>query len=195
MTIDLTTLADVRALGQWDVTDTTDDALLTRYITSYSKEFERALDRHTEATTYTEVYTLRQGEKVVTLKGAPASAVTTVKYSFDQDWANATALTVTSDYIAELDEATVRLLFTTSYRPGFVQVVYDGGMAANTAAFATAHPDISEACAMQAMYHWTRHHSPGGNVVVQGGSTTYDGELRILKGAQNTLDRYRRWYL
>lgn len=196
MTIELTTLAAVRALGTWDAGDTDDDAALSLLITQYATTFEKDLCRHTQAQAYTEVYRVPQAEKIVTLRGAPVTAVTSVKYSGNKDWANETALTETDEWVQDADEATIQLLFQTRLNPGWAQIVYTGGMATNTAAFLTAFPDLSGACAAQVFYHWQRaREAPEGNVTVGGGSTSFTSALKLLTWVKEAVELHRRVYL
>jgi hypothetical protein len=192
MAIDLISLANARALGDWDVSDTADDALLSRYITSVSHQIEGELCRWTEATARTEEYWIDQGCKLILLDGQPYTTITSIKYSSDKDWASETALTQTEEWIGDPVEAVIRLLFETRLRPGYAQVVYSGGMAANTAAFEAAYPDIAEAAGLQALYMFNRHKSPGGNVVVAGGSTQFDQQLKLLAHVEEVISRHRR---
>ena len=193
--MDLTELADVKALGTWAAGDTQDDAVLARMITSVSAQVERELCRHVEQTSRTEEFYLRQGEKVVTLVGAPISSVTSVKYGADKDWANETALAETTEWIQDAAGGTVRLMFQTQAAPGWVQVIYTGGMAANVSAFKTAFPDISEAVAQQVFYQFSRRQSPGGTVTVQGGTQNFTGQLKLLDMLTQAIETHRRIFL
>jgi hypothetical protein len=193
--VDLTTLARVKVLMEIASTDTSKDVILTRLILAYSAQFEAYLDRHAETKARTEVYFLRRYSRLLSLRGAPCTAPTSVKYTLDRDFVAATALTSGNDYVVDTDVAMIRFLFSTNLDPGYVEVVYTGGMATNTTNFVAAFPAVAEAADQQIAYHQSRISTPGGSLTVGGEGRTFVGQLDLLEGARRVLDVYRRHYL
>lgn len=194
--MDLTTLARVRSVLAYDVSDTQFDAYLSLLITAYSQVFERELNRPTLTAARTEVYRVRPGRRTLSLRAAPLTAVpTSVKYDATQDFAAASPLTLGVDYLADVAEGLVTFLFSPRIRYGYAQVIYTAGMGADTAAFISAYPSIAEACDMQVVYHFKRRHTPAGNKVVEGGSSNYFSEVGLLENARRILEQHRRHFV
>lgn len=194
--MDLSTLDRVRSLLAYAGSDTSFDTLLQLLVTSYSNVFERELNRHAQTAARTEVYRVRFGRRTLSLRGAPLTAnPTSIKYSGVQDWTGTTALQVGTDYVVDLETGLVTFLFSPRIRYGWAQVVYTAGMGANTAAFIAAYPAIAEALDLQVVYHFKRRHTPGGNKVVEGGSTNFFAELGLLENARRVLDQERRHFV
>lgn len=196
--MDLTTLARVKemaGIGQ-DTADTSHDAILTRLISAYSADFEKRLDRHVLVGARTEVTRIKHGSRTLSLRAAPASvAPTSVKYHSSRSFTTATALVENTDYTVDLEQAFIRFLFPTTLKDGYAEVQYTGGMAADTAAFVSGFPAIAEACDLQVIYHWRRRDYVNGSRSVEGGSTTYIGELNLLEAVERVLGQYTRRYV
>lgn len=194
--MELTTLTRVKEMAGIDVTDTSHDDIFDRLIAAYSADFEKRLDRYALVAERTEVTRIKQGRRTLSLRAAPASvAPTSVKYSSTRSFASSTALTENTDYTVDLEQALIRFLFATSFKDGWAQVTYTGGMAATTAAFVSGYPAIAEACDLQIIYHWRRRDYPNGSRVVEGGSSNYIGELNLLESVERVLGQYVRRYV
>lgn len=194
--MDWTTTTRVKALGGWDAGDTQHDAVLDRLIDSYSQEFERRLDRVVEVAVQTDVRRIKRGKRTLSLRAVPLSAApTSIKYNDTLDFSVATALVENTDYVVDLTEGLIEFLFAPTMTVGWMQIVYTGGMAADTAAFIAAYPALAEAIDAQVVYHYRRRDYPGGSRTVEGGSTSFESELNILKGVERALLQYRRRYI
>ena len=107
--MDLTTRARVKGMAR--VTHVNDDAFFDQMIVDTSSRVEKALSRHTQQQTRTEIYRLRRHQKVVWLRGFPARSTSTssVKYASTHDFTNITALTEFNDYNLDDEFGLLRL--------------------------------------------------------------------------------------
>lgn len=204
MAIDLVTLARVKARLGVESSDTSNDAVLSQYITAVSRQVERYLDRHTEQAARTEVYELPPNRNVLLLRGVPVDTDEsfTLKFSTYRSFMSSTSLASNDDYVIDASNGMVRLYINyTGYRdrvtgslihPAHAQVAYTGGMAADTATFATDYPDIAQAVEDQVRYIWQRQDSQGGSRTLHESSSTYTGEYGLLKDVRATLEHHRR---
>ena len=189
--MNLTTLARVKAhLG--GITSTQYDAVLTGIIDDVSARFEKYMRRTVAKQAYTEVYELSRGNKLVSLRAAPVESVDAVAYSSHpsllDDAGDLDSILYTSD-----DEAGfVRLMMETGNRPGFVRVEYTGGMATDVVDFVARYPDIARQADVQCAYEWGRRNTPGGNVTMGAGGTSFDSAMDLLPGVTRALDLHRR---
>lgn len=169
------------------------DDRLQQLIDSVQAGFEVELGRTVLSGTQTMVVPrVRAFQRQLTLRHAPVTAITSVKYAADRDFASATAMASTS---YSIDGATGVLYFDTDLTEGYrtTQVVYEGGMAANLAAFQAAYPDLHHAATEQVAWEYRRRKTPGANSEsAQGANTTWTGELRLLKHVTDQLRRYTR---
>lgn len=195
--MDLTTLTRVKtSLG--GISSSAYDTLLSQIITDVSARFERYMRRQVYQTTVTKTFPLSQLSTVITLDAAPVTSITSIKYaSHPSDFAATTAMD-TDNYVLEDSAAGhVRFLVQTPLndrrRPGYVQIVYVGGMAASVGDFIAAYPDITRAADVQCGYEFQRRNTPGGNVTTEAGSTAFDSALGILDSSKAVLDSYRRY--
>lgn len=187
----LTTLARVKAhIGGF--TTTASDDLLTSVIDSVSARFERYLWRTVAKQTYTEVLPARNAEKVFALSAVPITTVTTVKYETHPDYfASGTALD-SKLWTYDANGGYLRLIMTTPYKPGFVQVAYVAGMATDTTDFIARFPDIAQQADVQVAYEYSRRNTPGGNATFGQGGTSHTGELDLLPTVTKALNMHRR---
>lgn len=131
MAVEVTTLGRVKNQLEIAAGTTAHDVLLRRWISSATSSFETYLNRHIEAKSRTEQFTVEPWQRRVWVQGYPVTTVTTVKNDTQRDF---TGLTVdVGDYY--LDAAGGRFDFDKYillFGPGVLQIVYTGGMAAST---------------------------------------------------------------
>jgi len=203
--LDFTTLARVRALLGFAAGDTTQDTLLQQLIAATSARIEDEMGRLAKKLERTELHSLEEAQHVLALKATPVDTAQafTIKGNTAPDFASSTALTVNQAYTLKPDSGLVRIFssYTAPRRstsnfpagPIFFQVVYTGGMAADTATFITAYPDIAQATDLQVAYlHKRRTTGAGGNITVGAGSTQFESEYGLLKEVRSLIARHRR---
>jgi hypothetical protein len=191
--MDLTTVARFKAhyLGDTEsLSWTKDDTELAKMVTRVSMMVEQFLGRTVQATgsDLTEVCTVNQWESFYKVKAWPISSITSVKYARDQlDWSKIDALTEGTTYWSENARGIIMLYTEVKYDPGYVQVIYQGGMAADADAFVAAYPDIELAVLTQLTYQWQRRTSPAGSKTIGDGGINFDTGLRLLPAVQELL--------
>ena len=191
--MNLTTLAAVRAFLAIDAADTSQDALLTSLIVSASDACERYMDRFTEECGRIEEYEVGRGQEIVLLRAFPVVSVLSMKYASDtNDWGAVTALT-DSEFRVDLKLGLARIKRSTGYDPGYLRAHYVGGMGASVADFATEYPELSQSVARQVAYEFRRRDIPAGDVSIQGGTTTFQGQMTLLHDVQRVWDAHRRF--
>lgn len=197
--MDLTTLTRVKStLGGFSTSAY--DSLIGQIISDVSSRFERYMRRQVLRTTNTKTFPLAQLSTVVTLDAAPVSSITSIKYaSHPSDFAGTTAMSsdlyVLEDSAAGLVRFLIEMPLNDRRRPGYVQVVYVGGMADDTADFVATYPDIARAADIQCAYEYNRRNTPGGNVTSDAGSTAFDEALGMLESSKQALAGHRRVFL
>lgn len=193
MVVDCTTVARVKALLTIGAADTDNDTVLGNYITSTSARIEQWLGRPLLATTYTDEIDIESPRtESVFLRAYPVTSVTSVKNDPEWDWAGVEA--IDSD-LYHLTSGTGQLDFNVQLTPGkkALQVVYAGGLVADTAAMLANYPAIAAACEVQVAAAFRRRTSPQGESVhAGGGSIAHEGPLRFVPDALEALWPYRR---
>jgi len=188
--LDLTTTADVKTLLV--MSGSSHDTLIGEMVTDMSRRFGQEMGRSLMAESQTEVFKARQGQRTLGVTAAPMSALTSLKVSITKDFSGVTALTSNSDFVIDLAEGEIEFLFVLD--SGYIEAAYTGGMAANTAAFKTAYPDIARACSKQVAYEFERRGRPNSSTTVSGANRTYEDPLGLLADVQRVLDMNRRRY-
>lgn len=188
--LDLTTTADVKTLLGKSKAD--HDTLIGEMVTDMSRRFEQELGRSLMAESQTEVFSVRQGQRIIGVTAVPMSALTSIKLSITKDFSGVAALTSNNDFVIDLAQGEIEFLFAPD--TGYVEVAYTGGMAANTSAFKSAFPDIARACSKQVAYEFERRNRPNSSTTVEGANRTYDAPLGLLPDVQTVLDMNRRRY-
>lgn len=179
--LDWTTIARVKAasnlFAQTLSTEATTD--LGALITSVSAMLENQLSRAVKVAAQVETRRCPMRGRF-SLKNGPAASITSVRFSssglFSRDG-------VTVDPSAyELEAGNGALLIPDYIGPnGFLSVSYSGGMAADTASFYAAYPDLERACIQQVIYSWSRRATLGRNSTDLGnGTTQWVGDLDLL---------------
>lgn len=195
--MDMTTIARVKALMGGNITSAS-DANLTEIVEDVSSRFERYMRRQVLKQTNTETYPLRRYGSVLSLKATPVTSITSLKYTtHPSDFPDTTAMDA-GLYVLENEESGLvrfvgQMPFSSARVPGYIQAIYVGGMADDTADFIASWPDIARAADQQCAEEFRRRNTPGGNVQSDGGTTQYNGQLDLLEGVRRTLDGYRRF--
>lgn len=204
--LQMTTLELVRARLKMPDEDTSNDALIEELIDEISRGLEHHMKRHAAQTARTEIYRLRRGETMISLRGAPVTAVSSVTLSQTPDFTGLTAEVPNEGFYYDLEEGT--LFFTSEPEPlelgvaghqqlpVYVRVAYTGGMAVDTDSFVEIWPDLAGACARQVAHAFQRRNTPGGNVQVgmgqTAGQTQYIGKYDLLPDVVTAFDRHTR---
>lgn len=183
--MDLVTLAYVRTYMNFKSDEVGSDQALSQLITAVSVEIERYLDRGVEAKARTEKVWLPKGSAIVNVSSKPIS-----------DIASATPLNHDELGLEEepeyLEEPSGIRLVTPLTEDTYIEVEYTGGMAASTAAFMTAYPDLTEVAARRvALLHKRKSNLDLNSLSGEGGSTNYVF-IDLSKRDRETLNRYRR---
>jgi hypothetical protein len=190
--IDCTT--ETRVKAALNISGTSEDAWIDDAIKATSQLIEQHLGRHVEDATYTEEYDVRDGrQEIVALNAYPVTSITSIKNAPDWDFAGATALTSTS---YRVKDETGLIYFRTELDAGndALQIVYVGGMAANTAAIESSFPAIAMAADLQIAAMFRRRRSPQGETINagRGGSISQEGPLTLIPAAINLLSPFVR---
>lgn len=187
--MDLTTATRVK--DRLDITGSGEDGLLGVLITSVSAHFERYTRRIALVGSQTEVLHRRRFNQLLPLRAVPASAVTSIKFETQPNDLSTASAMDTDDYWLSGTGYFVELIAKPTL-DGFWEVQYTGGMAADTASFVTAYPDVADSVDLQVVHEWKRRQNPGSNVTSQGGSTTFsEPEIDLLKGVRRVWDSYK----
>lgn len=192
--MDLTTLARVKAvLEQGGVSADALDGLITSLIPGVSARMEQLLGRHVEAAERTEDFNADPRDHGLVLYGFPVTAVASVSYDESRTFGASTVVD-SGLYHVDLARGVLRWDgFRLGAGPGVIRIVYTGGMAANTAAFITAFPDLALACDLQVSYLVQRRSAPGGTATVAGaGSRSYVDAYNLLPDVKDAVLAHRR---
>lgn len=194
MAFDLTTLVRVKRVI--DLTEATKDTLLQEYIDAASDAIEKFMDRPVLVAARTELYDVEPGQQRIALRAFPVLAAPVAVFKNDsarQFGAGIAALAADSFYLnlvtgsAEFDR--VRLI----RGPGVVEVVYTGGMAADTAAFIVAFPEIAKACDTQVAFMYKRRETMGmSGFSSEGGSVSFSEADDLIVPVKAAVRKYRR---
>ncbi len=195
--MDMTTEARVKALlGEKVAHDSAEETLIGRLITLYSQSFESYLHRTVlAASDVTEYFDVAWGQTVFALKAYPVTDVTSIYNDTSREW---TAGDLDTDQYHLDTEHGLLTVDKISLVAGVaaLRVIYDGGMAADAAAFIAAFPEIADACDMQVIAHFQRRSHLGAQAVSSGsGNVSHAGPLKILPEVKATLGKYRRLIL
>lgn len=187
--MDLTTLARVKARAS-SLNDSTLDTILGTLIAEVSADAETRMARHAEVTERTEIVDLRPHQRFVRLPGAPISEVSEIKLAATPAFTDVDALTADEDYFVLADTSQLHMAVTTRV-DAHLQVTYTGGMAADTAAFVAAFPDIAGAVEAEVVNRFRAREVPEGDVVLGGQAVVKRKGYMSLPIFVETCQRYR----
>ena len=206
--IELSTFAAAKVQMDIPVSDTKWDVYLAGLIQLYSREFAREMDRYLKRQARTEYFKSIYGQRYLWLPGWPISVTGGVPvlaiYNSNHNppvWSN--ALIYQEDYEVFWDEngfGKVEFIpwKTVIYEgPKNLKVVYTGGMAADTAGFATAYPALVQALLTQVQFHYQLRDRLAVASVSEGMgqsvSYTQLKPLKLLDGVKEILQGYKRF--
>lgn len=195
--MDITTVARVKT-QLTGISGTSEDAFIQEVITGLSGYFERYMRRVLLKQTYTKQHYVRRWKQIVSLDAFPIESVTSIKYCENPSgFSTATAMDASSYAILE-DGTTGVIMFLREMplAPGFLQIVFVGGMAEDQAELELNYPELVQAADMQCVHEFNRRFSPGGNVTFGGGSTSFDfSSVELIPRVKGVLDTFRRHYI
>jgi len=193
--IELTTATRVKTALAIDPTDTAQDTWIAAAIQSVSQRLELHMDRPVELVERTEEYDVHDGRQAtVFLRAYPITSVASIKNDQRWDWASTVALTADEDYHVDSANGQVHLNFQPAAGAKALQVVYTGGLAANTADLITNYPLIAQAADLQIAAMFRRRSAPQGAAVAgkQGGSITHEAPLKLIPDVREALASLQR---
>lgn len=191
--MDLTTLARVKTLlFPWDRLDY--DNTLAQLITDVSGQVESALNRGAESIARTEYFSPEPGQQVFGLKGYPVASVASVKEDVGDRAFTTDANTIDAElYTTNSDTGALYLHgWACVGAHKSLQVVYTGGMAATTAAFLVAFPDLAAGVDAQVAFMLKRRDSIGFDSIGSAGSSSALSPLGFVQPLQDAIERHRR---
>lgn len=200
--MDLTTTARVLAFKGWAAGYTESpngisvdrDTWIGVAITAWSKRFEREARIEAEQKERTEVFSVEPSSLPrVRLSAYPVASISSVKNTWDRDFASATAFASTAyDIDTENGVLTIdRAGVTPGHR--VLQVVYTGGMGTSATNFAAAYPDIADAVDQQVAFSWEQRERLG-QTSVSGpdGSVTLFDRMSVVPAWTSAVRAHRR---
>ena len=192
MAINLTTVARVRAFDKTIVAAVT-GAQITVLIQMVSAHIEKLLCRETEATTYTEYLSPGEGQGWFSLKAYPITTLTSVTHDPDRDFDDSNDILDSDDYTHDPDTGEL-FIDGESLSAGnrTLKVVYDGGMAADTAAFITAYPDLAGATDMTVAHTFQQVGNASVTTVDDGLTSTTVRPVVIPAQARSIIESHKR---
>ncbi len=183
---------------------TTHDAVLDRLIAVVSQRIENFIDRPLKSEARTEEYPIKPRQGMLFLRAYPLASqasVTSLKVATDWDFSAATAWD-SDNFHADLDTGQIHLRYfpidnylgqNATIAPGIVQVIYTGGLAADTPGLISSYPAIAYACEEQVVAMWRRRDDPAsGSVSIDQYSRQIDAPLKFLPDVVEALTPYRR---
>lgn len=186
--MDLTTVARVKARNTRLTTSA--DALLAELITEVSADAEARMARYVEAVERTEVVDIYVGKKLVRLPGAPITAVSEVSRSSTPVFTAEDVQVADTDYYVLADTSHIRLA-SKPLSDGFLEVTYTGGMAADTASFVTAFPDLTGAVEQEVINRYNAKDLPAGEIHLGSQGAVKRPGYEPLPIFEKTCRRYR----
>jgi hypothetical protein len=187
--VDLTTLARVKA--RRDLAGTGDDALLSEFISAVSQTVEQLMHRHVLEAERTEVVRLERYQRTATLPGRPLSAVSAVTVGYRPSL-DGSSVSDPSTYDVLEEQGQVRLNWAPPWAPTYVSVTYTGGMAADTAAFIAAYPELADAVDVEVVHRWNRRKNPGSESTKVGEATVArTGAYGLHEHLRELVARYK----
>jgi hypothetical protein len=200
--VNATTKERVKDLLQ--ITGSSQNDVLDRLIASTSQRIEDFIDRPLHKTARTEEYSIKPRQNTLFLRAYPLAAqtsISSIKIAGDWDFASVSAVD-SGDYHVDLDSGMVHFNYfpITNYlgnnmatAPNVVQIVYTGGLVANTNEVIDFYPAIASACEMQVIANWRRRDQPMMDTVkIDEYTSTVAGPLEFLADVRQALMPYRR---
>lgn len=192
--MDLTTAARVRALLEGGgISQASLDTLITQAITEVSALVERLLDRQVLVAAVVETLDVEPLAGRFRLRAFPVTAWTDARHDVARAFGSDTVLPATA--YAREDERGWLVLDQYELTPGpqVLRLSYTGGMAASTAAFISAYPDIAGAVDRQVASLVQRRHSLTAQAVNAGTmGASFQGAYDELAHLRGVLREHKR---
>lgn len=186
----ITTSARVKA--QRDLSGSGFDSFVDKIIAGVSQMAEDYLGRRLLQQSWTEIKQLQSRRRIVSLDAFPITSVTSVRYAPTRDFSTVDPMD-SSGYQVLLREGQIDLSgIQTWFERGFVQVIYTGGMATDTAGFIAAYPRIADAADNECVARLNRMRAPDGSPQALNSSVAYQEQLAPLTDFYAALDPHRR---
>lgn len=198
MTIALTTTARVQHLLQQKASsgglssDAT--ALIADLIAEVSADIEQELRRETTIATYTEVLDVASRQRKWSLKAFPVTSITSVKSDPERGFGAGIDALDTDLYTMRFGEESHLLHIEAGVSPGVrtLQVVYVGGMAADTAGMISSYPDVVGVATQEVVNRFLRRTSMSIGQVNSGADQTFYNGFGLLQDSVRRLYRRKR---
>jgi hypothetical protein len=177
------------------------DEMLEAFIAEVSKEMSNRLMREVETDRRTERVRMPNDTRLIALPAYPLTSVTTLRNARVPVFTDLEPWTANEDYIVDEDIGQITILREPEFNfdpagypigPTYFQVIYTGGMAANTDAFIEAFPDLAGACDEQVRYLYQRKDNLGGNSKTSNGETTFTKEYGLLPSVVARIEHHKR---
>jgi hypothetical protein len=181
-----------RVKAKRDITGTSMDAVIDTLIAAVSEMAESYLGRRLLSTLRTEVLPLTPRRRYVWLLAFPIESVTSVKYAATRDFTDVDAMDPSEFQLLQAQGQLYLSSISTWLNPGFVEVVYEGGMADDTAGFIAAYPRLADAADNEVIARLNRRQSPDGSPSAFGTNVAYQEQLAPLTDFYAALDPRRR---
>jgi hypothetical protein len=191
MTQFLITTAD-RVKAKRDISGSSLDATIAVIIAAVSQMAEDYLGHRLLRGSWTDVIPLPARRRYVRLGGYPITAVATVKYARTRDFAAVDTMDAGGYQVLPEQGQLYLSGITTWFEPGFLQVAYTGGMAADTTNFIADYPRIADAADNEVIARLNRRQAPDGSPQAINSSVAYQDELKPLTDFYAALDPHRR---
>lgn len=198
MTIALTTAARVNHVLQLNAgTGTVTGApksLIDDLIAEVSADIERELHRETTYGTYTEVLDVAARQRKWSLKAYPVASITSVKSDPGRGFGGSIDALDATLYTMRFGEESHLLHIEGGLSPGIrtLQVVYVGGMAADTDAMVTAYPDLVAAATWEVVNRFRRRDSISVTQVNSGADQTFYDGFGLLQDTKRRIHKLKR---
>lgn len=206
--IELSTFAAAKIYMDIPVSDTKWDVYLTGLIQLYSRMFAQEMDRYLKQQARIEYLKSTYGQQYLHVMGWPISVTGGVPvlsiYNSNHNppvWSN--PLVYQEDYEVNCDENGLGKVEFIPWKtviyagPKNLKISYTGGMATDTAAFATAYPAIVQALLTQVQFHYQLRDRLAVASVSEGMgqsvSFTQLKPLKLLDGVKEILQGYKRF--
>lgn len=193
--LDITTRQGVRDWKGLASAGGATDAWIDAAIQALSKRLENALARALLSEEQVEVFDVDEGQTVFNLRGYPVNEAEDFSVRLDTLRVFDTPRELEPTFFT-LDAQDGQLIIDgVQLPPGqrILRVAYTGGMAADTAAFCEAYPDIEEAANIQVNFWWESRQRIGQRSVTGADLSVVTLEpLEFLPQMQRVVENYRR---
>ena len=199
MALDATTVVRVKAQLDFDVSDTSQDTILTTMVSAVSRQIEKYIDRPLEISTETEEYDGHSRMHSIYLRRQPVTDIFYIKTRSDWKFDSAAAIDAdlyhlvgeTGEVLLDFNPRTGPRSIQVSYKAGFADVT--SGPLTGETGLAEDYPDIVLAADFQVAETWRRRDQAASRrTTVAGSGLEWEEALRFLPIVRELLSPYRR---